>query len=219
MDTIIAFAILFTIQSAFILISPRDDEPYYLRGLVIVNMILIGMFAARLFEIGGLVSNVGNIMFASVVAMQAILITNHGHAAGLKTIAIGARSLMLFSLTGFALAKFPLVDGNHEAAIAVDQIANTSLSVITASFLAFKCGQYAFLRLLDRWKEYPLWGKYTAAMIILQIIDSLIFFPIAFGLNSELLEIALVGFITKVVIGIIYLPIIYISKLQHGNNK
>ena len=80
MDTFLCIAALVAGESLFIVWLALKDPA----GPVIaikLNMIMIALFAPALISIGGAVTNVGNIFYASVVCCQCVLLATRGAAS------------------------------------------------------------------------------------------------------------------------------------------
>jgi uncharacterized PurR-regulated membrane protein YhhQ (DUF165 family) len=83
--------------------------------------------------------------------------------------------------------------------------------------VAFVVASSLMVFIINKTKEWHSAFAYLLAIPIVQIIDSLIFFPIVFtvGLRASFLPLALEGTLIKIAIGLVTVPIFYwLTKKQ-----
>lgn len=185
--------LLIAIEMALMVYATLAEGPYRMRGLIALNMVLISLFAPKLFEYHGFISNVGNVFYAAVMIMQTYIFMQYGHKAAVSTIRMTLFSLVSVLALVYAMSIVPAVAGNEVFSAAVSQVTNFSLETIFASFFAFVIGQSVLVYFLD--KTNP-----AVAIIVAQFVDTVIFFPIAFSYSPALLGIMITGFIFKVLL-------------------
>lgn len=187
--------------------ATRGSDHHRISTFVAVNMMLVVLFSQKLFVLFGLTTNVANIFYATVVLAQVLTLYKYGQEAALHTIRLTLFAVLSMLLLSSALAAFPVVQGDEGISAAVSLITNTSLYVVFASLFAFVIAQAVLVRLLDTFS----YTKAAIAVTVTQLVDSLVFFPIAFYNTpiSELYTIAVSGFLFKVIItSIILVPLL-----------
>lgn len=190
----------------------------WLLGVVVVNLVLVGIFGAKLFTVFGLTTNVGNVFYACVFLATHFILERYGKREGLKTIWVGVGFVLFFVVMSQFATKFvglPLSEGANEA---ISTLFAFSIRVIFASILAFIFAQYVNISLYEWLKARThgkfLWLRSNGANIVAQLVDSLLFFSIAFfDLPGPLLvQTILVGWLFKTVVVSIGTPFLYIDS-------
>lgn len=190
---------------SFILFTARQKIEW-LFGTIIVNIILIGIFGAKLIMIFGFTTNAGNVFYACVFLATYFILEKYGQRAGLRTIWLGIGFILFFTLLSqlaSRLAGLALHPAVNESLLT---IFNFSPRVTLASIIAYAFAQYVniyiyqWLRLRTRQKQ--LWLRSNVANLTSQLVDSLLFFSIAFfDLPGPLLvQAILIGWLTKVLV-------------------
>ena len=191
---------------------------YWLQASIVVNLILISTFGAKLISVLGLVTNAGNVFYAAVFFAAHLLVEHYGKKEGLKSIWLGFGSLMFFVFIGQLTVRFiglPQSDVSNQAMATLFQFVPR---IATASILAYLASQlwnvwlYGFLYKKSAGKR--LWFRDLSANVTGQLIDSVIFFSIAFlGVvpSNILLQTIVIGFAVKVLVGALGAPLLYAS--------
>lgn len=185
--------------------------PYRLRGLIAINMMLITLMASKTIVLFSHLTNIANILYASVMLSQYIIYKKFGKEASVATVKITIYALVSCTSLSYTLSLFPIVAGNELSAHAISTIADFSLAVLFASFFAFVFGQTSLIVAL----ESGLGGLW--AIFIAQMVDSAVFFPIAFGLVNgfPIMDALWTGFVFKLVVSvIIYVFYSILSRLH-----
>jgi uncharacterized integral membrane protein (TIGR00697 family) len=186
-------------------------------GTIIVNLILIGIFGGKLIMIFGLTTNAGNVFYACVFLATHFLMEKQGKQAGLKTIWFGAILILFFvTMSQFAnqFIGLPLSTTANTALLTVFAF---SLRITLASLLAYVFAQYVNVTIYDWLKSkthnHFLWLRSNGANIVSQLVDSLIFFSIAFfDLPGPLLvQTILVGWLIKTLVVALGTPFLYLN--------
>lgn len=180
------------VEAALLWYCFLTDGPFRARGLIAVNMVLISFFAAKMMATPIGVTNVSTVLYATVVLAQFLILKRYGRDAAVGTLRMTMFALIAALSLGTVIALIPTVIGNELDAFAVDAIASTSLQVVLASLFAFIIGQ-SILVLVG--EKHGMFITTTAT----QLVDSALFFPIAFGALDGMYEIMAVGFAVKVV--------------------
>lgn len=191
----------------------------WLRVLAVANMLLIAVTVKKLFDFGFGVSNIANLFFATVLLIQSLIYFRYGMKAAQRTIYVILWADIAFIALGLlTIYAQPYVEGNEEISLAYNTVAETSPLPITASFLSFYCSNQILLTTLHvTRKRARTLASYLLAIVSAQVIDTLIFFPMVFGngvLTKSVVEIAGVGFMVKIIAGIILSPLLFYGQAQ-----
>ena len=180
--TILAPLSALAVEMAVLLFAAVSGEPYRLRGLAVARpMILISLFAPLLMHVNGLYSNVGNIWYATAIMAQCIILERWGSRAALDTVVMVYTTLATLFAACAVLPLFPVVPGNEEWARAIHMIAARNVQITVASFSAFGLAQLVLIWVYVHTRH--AFGPLVAmimATVGAQIIDSVVFFPLAF---------------------------------------
>lgn len=173
-----------------------------------LNMVMILLFGAKLISLEGFVTNAGNINYATACVAQLILATRLGEQASIKNLwRVGFAMAFVLSMI-WTLALFPVLPGNEEISHIIALIAERSGDFAIASFLAFFIAQFSLLKIYFSWHGTPMWVRFVVGAIACQVLDSVVFFTIAFQLSAlQMLEFALTGCIFKIGLMLAFYPI------------
>jgi uncharacterized integral membrane protein (TIGR00697 family) len=199
---------------------------YYLATTIATNLILISSFGAKVISILGFTTNAGNIFYASVFIATHLLVEHHGKEWGYRMVWLGSGTIAFFIVMSQLSI---LLVGEPSSGAVNDAIAiafRASPRVALASLMAYIFSQYFNVWLYDWLRQKAggklLWLRSGGAHLGGQLLDSVLFFSIAF---FELLPLPvlisaiLVGFSIKVIVGFSGIPLIYASyhiKEQRG---
>lgn len=186
---------------------------HYLRALVVLNMVLIMVFAPYLISFGDVVVNIGVVFYATVMGLQAYLLLNYGKDAAVET--INKLTYVLFTLLSicFFIQYLPVLPGNEEVAQAIKLLTNYSVLTLFGAFFAFILEQLTLVYIYTKLKFHRLLNIFLA-LVLAQLVDSLFFFGIAFYDNPNLMELIISGWLVKVALHIITFPVLLISKYE-----
>lgn len=188
----------------------------WLFGTIIINIILISVFGAKLASVFGLTTNVGNVFFAAVFLATHILVERFGRHEGYKTAWMGFGAIIFFvSMAQFTLG-FQTVPQTADVAEAMTVIFGNTPRIALASMIGFLFVQHVNVWLYARLKQATagrhLWFRDNVANFAGQLVDSVMFFSIAFYGTipfSVLLETMLVGFVFKIAVGVLGTGVLY----------
>jgi len=189
----------------------------WLFSTIAVNLILVAIFGSKLISVFGLVTNAGNIFYACVFLSTHILIERHGKRTGFRSIWFGVFFMVFFALMSQLTTKFSGLSLSSEANVAIVTLFSSSLRVAFASVLAYTFAQYVNVSIYECLKTYTkdkyLWLRSNGANIVAQLVDSLLFFSIAFFdlPGTILLQTILVGWLFKTLIVFIGTPLLYLN--------
>lgn len=217
MSNELLFFISAIVDILFVLFAARRGVDW-LFGTVIANLILVGIFGAKLITIFGLVTNAGNVFYACVFLATYFLLERHGRRAGLKTIWYGVGFTFFFIAMSQFAANFSGLSQTDAVNASISSLFSFSLRITLASILSYIFAQYANIIIYEWIKARSngkyLWLRANCANIISQLVDSLLFFSIAFfDLPGPILvQAILTGWFIKTLVIFIGVPFIYLDS-------
>ncbi|MDO5630141.1 MAG: queuosine precursor transporter [Mobilicoccus sp.] len=180
------------------------------------------------FELGGfpllpIITDGGALLFPLTYVLGDVLAEVYGMRRARRAIVVGFAMSALMSLTFLAVSAAPPADDwpNQEAWATVLGFVPR---IVVASLLAYLVGQllnaWVLVRLKRRFGEGHLWVRLVTSSVVGQFVDTLIFCTVAFGpLGAfmgggsiplpQLANYILVGFVYKVLVEIVLLPVTY----------
>lgn len=213
----IIFVTAAILDFALIITILRLDKSYMF-VVIALNILLVGVFGAKLAPLFGFVTNIGNVFYAAAFFATQLLVERYGKKEAQKSIWIGACSVVFFMLMAqltILTAGLPATRGVNNA---IDVLFAAAPRVALASFIAYVVSQttniwlFSFIRKKTEGKQ--LYLRVNTANIVGQAIDSVLFFAIAFyGIISVpmLLQAIFVGYTLKVFAGAISTFFFYLS--------
>lgn len=190
----------------------------FLYVAIVLNLLLVSIFGAKLISVFGFVTNNGNVFYATVFFAIQLITEQYGKKEAYKGIWIGACSMVFFML----MAQFTLLQAGlpqtSTVNLAIDELFKAVPRIALASVLAFVVSQFVnislFSYLYQKTAGKALYLRVNASNIVGQFVDSVLFFVIAFYGTAQIgsfLEIFIVGYILKVCIGVLTTPFFYLS--------
>lgn len=173
-------------------------------------MVAISLFGAKLVEVFGFTTNIGNGLYAVVMMAQALNYELRGRDYAIKEIGLVALALtVFFGLTQSVAAMIP-AESSVAFSGAVEAVVAAQAFAFPASLAAFYIAMTAFVALYDRLAALPSATRYIAACLVAQAVDSAIFFSVLFALSGFALtaEIMATGFVIKVAFAAITAPVL-----------
>lgn len=218
MNEILFFTSIF-LDLLFILFALRFGKAGVI-GLIVVNIILVSTFGSKLILLFGFETNAGNVFYASIFLASNILNEHFGKRVSFQAVWIGFMGLVLFVIMGQFVIAYISAHETSSISAAMEMLFTNVPRVAFASMFAYIVAQNVNIITFDflHQKEGSrlLWFRNVASQGVSQLIDSLLFFPIAFfGTTTILLLIqaTLIGFIAKLIVACISTPIVYFSYL------
>lgn len=177
---------------------------------IMLNMSVIAMQSTRgMVSVFGYQTNWGVMFYSGVFLAMALLVQTYKYKLAIRTMTLCAvLSVILSLLNGYLF---------H------DEIASR---ITIASLLAFFLSNYTFLYLFHpSLSDYTAWGffkKKGIAVTFGQIVDSVVFFPLAFaGTGVPVMEAMLLGVVLKIFYNLLDFPVFWLrlnglldSKIQ-----
>lgn len=167
----------------FILFAARQGIEWLL-ATIPVNLILIAVFGAKLVTVFGFTTHASNVFYASVFVATHFLLERHGARTALKTVWCGTWSILFFVI----MSQFAVqLVGHHlsdAANLAISSLFAFSVRITLASIVVYVCAQYVHISIYEWFRERThgkhLWLRSNGANSIAQLVDSLLFFSVAF---------------------------------------
>ncbi len=201
---------------SFVFVAARIG-PEWLFGAIAANLIMIGIFGAKLVAFFGFVTNAGNIFYACVFLATYFLLERGGEGVAWKTIFFGSSFVLFFAGMSQLAVQF---SGVATSAVANDAIATLfmfSPRIIVGSVIAYMFAQYVNIAIY-KWLARQTHGRYlwlrsNAANAASQLVDSSLFFTIAFfDLPGALLvQTILIGWAAKILVVSMGTPVLYLD--------
>lgn len=228
-------SICFAVCLVITFTSARQTR-YAMRGAAIMGVLLVSFWGGKLAVYpGGYVSNVGNIAYSMALSLVAWLeVTDPSiaklmhrqarpwaHETPLKMIGLDTVYMLMFwSLSSFfyvqGLGVVPLVEGNEAMTRAIITIAESQRYVALASWSAFAVSMVAIAfcaQAFWRWRvSVPVPLATLICVMLGQVVDSIVFFPLAFYNLPQWQEMMLTGLCVKAVLTPIFVAVIAISR-------
>lgn len=204
----------------FVLASWRlGKERIY--SAIIVFLILIAAVGGKIVEFFGFATNTGNVFYASIFLATYFLIERYGTREGIRSIWIGVIAVFFFSL----LARLTSALMGSEATTELDSALSIAFSPLLrltfASLLAYAISQtlnvYLYIYLKERFRGAYLWIRANATNAAAQLVDSIVFFLVAFAgvvPLSSVGEVLVIGFVMKVVFMMLAAPLLYLNNIE-----
>ena len=199
-------AALAAIELAFLVLASAGRDSAPLRAFVLLNMVLITVFGGIMFPPGMPTSNIGCVFYSFVLAAVMLLFRRDGTVSVVRILHVIVFSILMLLAIAVVLNAMKW-DG--PAAAAYHEVLEGAYRFSYASLCAFVIGQALYTCLYRKLQHRSVLWYYVVNMILVQAVDTALFFPLAFGESSiDLLPVALNGFFIKVAIGLLLTPFV-----------
>lgn len=183
---------------------------------VFVGLLLISNIGAtKLIEFGPIITDGGAFLFPLVYITGDILSEVYGFKAARKAILVGFAMAILAALTFWVVQISPAAASwpNQEA---FESVLGFVPRIVLASIAGYLVGQllnaYVLVRIKERTNEGSLWLRLLGSTAVGEAADTIVFCTIAFyGVitGGEFLNYVIVGYVYKVLVEIVLLPVTY----------
>jgi hypothetical protein len=222
MDNEWLFILMTAVELTMVVIAWRLGK-VYLIGLIVANIILTSTFAPKLMPVFGLITNVSNVFYAGIFIATDILTEHHGPREGYRSVWVGFVALLLFMI----MSQLVLIVTPSPEALTFSQgleaVFAATPRIAAASFIAYAIAQSVDVWLYHKLREVVsakhLWIPNNGSTLVSQLVDSVIFFTLAFAgqvPTGVLLNIIFTGYLLKVIVAILDTPCIYLSYFVRG---
>jgi len=213
----ILFIVAVLIDLLFIALAARFGRVGLILAMAI-NLILVSTFAPKLISLFGAVSNIGNIFYGSIFIAANLLIERYGIKTAVAAIWLSFSCNIFFVVMSQFALRFIGETASLTANDAITALFASAPRIALASIIAYLLVQhlnvwlYSFIK--DKTNGRNLWLRHISSTTVSQLLDSVIFFGIAFYAvipNATLVEAMIIGFILKTVIGVVGTPFLYFT--------
>ena len=195
--------------------KPRSGN-YDLIVVLFCGLLLISNIAAtKLIQFGPLITDGGVYLFPLTYIFGDVLSEVYGFAKARRAIFMGFGLSILASLTFFFVQIAPAAEG-YENQAAFEAVLGFVPRIVFASLCGFLAGQllnaWVLIKIKQRTKEKALWVRLIGSTLVGELADTAVFCTIAFyGIitGGEFLNYVITGYIYKVLIEVVFLPITY----------
>ncbi len=206
------------LSAAMVLIASKTDKER-LYSLIIIFLFLISIVGGKVVEFFGHQTNTGNIFYASVFLATYFLVERYGTREGVRSIFVGVTAVVFFSvllqLTLMLISSPGSVAFNNALAAAFAPAPRLALASLVAYMLSQTLNVYLYAALKKYFEERQLWLRANISNVLSQLLDSAVFFSIAFfGVvpTENVADILLTGFVIKVAFMLIASPLLYLNR-------
>jgi len=190
---------------------------------IVVNIVLTTTFAGKLIPLFGLTTTAAGPFYAAIFIATDILTEHHGKRVGYRSVWMGFSSLVLFVSLGQLILQLPSIEDTLALSNGLQSVFAAAPRIAFSSLLAYVIAQntdiWIYHWIHDRTGQRWLWLRNNVSTWISQLLDSLIFFFVAFvGIIpfGTLVEITLIGYLVKLGVSVIDTPFIYLSYIVKG---
>lgn len=194
---------------------PRGYYDYF--AVFFVSFLLLSNIGAtKLVEVGPLTFDGGAILFPLTYIIGDVLSEVYGFKAAKRAIFMGFVVSFLASLTFWLIIMLP-AHPDYTSQAAFEEVLGVVWRFVAASLAGYLVGQLLNAKVLtaikDRWGEEHMWARLVGSTLVGEAADTIIFCLVAWvGVMSwaVIANLALVGFLYKVAVEIVFLPLTYL---------
>jgi queuosine precursor transporter len=183
---------------------------------ITLAIILANIQVTKNIELFGFTATLGNIMYGTIFLITDTINEIFGVKDAKKAVLLGFAVMvvtLIIMQTALLFTPTDWDEGHNALAYTFGLLPRIALGSVIA-YLISQWFDVQFFDFLKR-KNNPLWLRNNGSTLISQLIDTLIFVPIAFlGLyeTSVILEIAFTTYFIKVLVAAMDTPFIYLMK-------
>lgn len=222
MSNIMLFLSIAVIDLALVLFAWRLGKNY-LTATILLNILLTTIFVGKLVPMLGFVTTAAEAFYASVFIATDILTEHHGRKEGYKSIFAGFLVLSGFVVLSNLALGFTSISDSSIIAQAMQDLFGVIPRLAIASFIAYIIAQcfdiFIYHKIKEKTGQSKLWLRNNISTIISQLVDSIIFFVLAFGgtVSTEvMISLILSGWLFKIPIAFLDTIFIYLSYTVKG---
>jgi uncharacterized integral membrane protein (TIGR00697 family) len=182
--------------------------------------------ASKVCEFGGFTFGAGILFFPISYAFGDVLTEVYGYARSRRVVWAGFTALTFASLVSWFVLWLPASPQWHEQE-ALSTVFGATPRIVLASLIAFFCGEFTNSFTLAKMKLATggryLWMRTIGSTIVGEIVDSVIFYPVAFlGVweTSLVIKVMLSNYMLKVLWEVLATPLTYrvvgyLKRVEH----
>lgn len=188
---------------------------------IVILLLLILLVGGRIITVAGHETNAGNIFYASIYLATYFIIERFGKREAMRSIRIGVVCVLFFSILLWTAITYQGSGATPELDASFPVAFQTILQTMMASLIAYSISQtlnihiYCYLR--SRYEDVHIWLRANFSNICAQIVDSGIFFIIAFWNTvpfSNFKDIILTGLALKILFMAVTSPLLSMNRLE-----
>ena len=213
--------------------NPRHYKYYDLLMAAFVTVLLcsnlIGPGKTCIFL--GVTFGAGNIFFPISYIFGDVLTEVYGYARSRKVIWAGFGAMIFATIMGLFVIHFPADPAepfNQTIQPALETVFGNTWRIVVGSICAFWAGDFANSYVLAKMKIWTkgrlLWTRTIGSTIVGQLVDSALFYPIAFlGIwaPDTMIKVVLFNWVFKVSVEAVFTPVTYaiVGFLKRAENE
>jgi uncharacterized integral membrane protein (TIGR00697 family) len=214
------------VSTAFVILTwhyARDR----LYGVITLFLLLIAIGGGKIIYLFGHETNTGNIFYAAIFLATYFLIERMGKRQGIYAIWISVIAIAFFFVfiqlvVAFVSAPATLGFSNTLEA-AFEPFSRLTAASLIAYIFSQNLNVYTYVVLKERWRGSRPWMRANISNILAQVVDSIVFFTVAFwGVVApiNIIDIMATGFVIKVLFVAITSPLLHFNRieLEDGND-
>ena len=197
----------------------------YLVSLIVINLAMVSLSSPKTGEFFGFVGSPQTIFYSAIFLGTDILSEFHGKEEGYEAVWNGFLGLVAIAVLGKIVIWFNPTPDSASFGKAFNTVFGGTWRVALGSFVAYLISQrfdvWFFHKIKSLTEGKYLWFRNILSTSTSQLIDTVIFFPIAFGgIITELGQVMFVAYIMKIVVALVDTPFIYfVSYLRSDKAK
>jgi len=207
-----------TVNFSFFLLSYKFFGRMGIFLWIVVATILANIQVLVVLDLFTIEASLGNILYGTIFLATDVLNEIYGKKEAKKAVFIGF-AVMFVTVVIMQITILFIPNNNDWAMPHLNSIFGFLPIVFLASVTAFIVSQlldvYIFAKIKDKLPDNKfLWIRNNGSTLISQLIDTLIFVPIAFYYKSfpEIMILVLSTYVIKLLVALLDTPIIYAAK-------
>lgn len=212
------------VDLAFVLMASRLGKTWLIVSIVL-NLVMVSLFGAKLVTRFGLTSNAGNVFYACVFFGTQLLTEIYGKREAQKSILIGVLAIVFFMVISQLVVLTVGLPETRAVNSAIDTLFQAAPRVAAASLLAYLSSQFVSINLFsylsERTKGKMLYLRVNLTNLLGQMVDSVLFFTVAFyGIlpTPVFVQTLFAGYLIKVAVGVGSTAFFYLSGESVGGS-
>jgi len=201
--------------------NPRHYKYYDLvmAGFVTVLLCSNLIGPGKVCLVWGITFGAGNLFFPISYIFGDVLTEVYGYARARKVIWAGFGAMIFATIMSYLVIQFPVDPGepfNERMQPALETVFGNTWRIVLGSILGFWAGDFANSFVLAKMKLLTrgryLWTRTIGSTMVGQLVDSVIFYPIAFlgvWTTGKMIEVILFNFVFKVAVEAVFTPVTY----------
>ncbi len=183
--------------------------------------------ASKITTVAGFTFGAGVFFFPISYIFGDILTEVYGYARARKVVWAGFGAMAFASFMTWVVVGLPPAQG-YANQTALEAVLGGTPRIALASLIAFFCGEFCNSYTLAKMKVWTngrhLWSRTIGSTIVGEMVDSLIFYPLAFyGIweNSLIVQVLFSNYLMKVLWEVVNTPLTYriVSFLKKAENE